>query len=79
MRCPRCGGRLIVKDSRKEGEEVLRRRQCLSCRRTVYTFESIDDTGYVSMLLSRIHKRELDKNVAKRVERSGSVGSGREG
>lgn len=70
MRCPYCGGRLIVKDSRKAGEEVLRKRQCLSCQKYTYTFESIDDTGYVSKLLTRIHTRESRKNVSKRTNRS---------
>lgn len=63
MKCPYCNGRLIVQDTRKAGEEVLRRRQCLSCRRSTYTFESIDDTGYVKRILSEIHTREKKKRV----------------
>ena len=76
MRCPYCNGRLIVQDTRKAGEEVLRRRRCLSCHRNTYTYESIDDTGYVKKMLNEIHARELAKSVSKRINGSGPVGGG---
>ena len=70
MRCPYCNGKLIVQDTRKAGEEVLRRRRCLSCQRNTYTYESIDDTGYVKKMLTKIHARELAKSVSKGIDRS---------
>lgn len=63
MICPRCGGvKIVVKDSRKSGNEVLRRRQCLACKKHIYTVERIDDTGYAIQKLSEIHYRETLKN-----------------
>lgn len=70
MRCPVCGGKLIVKDTRRTDEEVLRRRQCLSCGKMVYTFEAIDEGDGVRKQLSRIHDMELKKNVSKRVDKT---------
>ena len=63
MRCPECGGKVIVKDTRKAGDEVLRKRQCLTCGAKVYTYEAIDETDYVRRRLIKIHERELKKRV----------------
>lgn len=45
MRCPACGGRLGVVDSRdvKSENAVRRRRQCLACASRVTTRETIED------------------------------------
>lgn len=68
MICPRCGAKkIIVKDSRKSGNEVLRRRQCLACKKHIYTVERIDDTGYAIQKLSEIHIREACKSNEKRL------------
>lgn len=67
MRCPKCNGRLVVKDSRKLNGEVLRMRQCLTCRKKVYTYECIDDTGYACRKLNEFHRMEQNrKNLLKK-------------
>lgn len=70
MICPRCGGvKIVVKDSRKSGNEVLRRRQCLACQKHIYTVERIDKTGYAIQKLSEIHIREACKSNEKRLRK----------
>ena len=39
MRCPDCGARAEVLDSRPRSDGVRRRRRCTSCRRRFTTFE----------------------------------------
>lgn len=70
MRCPHCGGRLVVKDTRHTQDEVLRRRQCLSCKMMAYTFEAIDESEGVKKQLTKIHDMEQKKNVSKRANRT---------
>lgn len=41
MICPFCGGMLKVSDSRSSGNTVVRRRQCLSCYKSIKTKEII--------------------------------------
>lgn len=41
MRCPKCGGRTKVKDSRIRKEKVTRKRECKRCGAKFKTFERL--------------------------------------
>lgn len=76
MICPRCGAKkIIVKDSRKNGNEVLRKRQCLTCGKVLYTIEKVDTTAYASQKLSEIHYRETMKKHEQRKHSQGHHGT----
>lgn len=41
MKCSKCGGNTKVIVSAKDGEKVLRQRECISCKKKFYTEEIV--------------------------------------
>ena len=39
MKCPLCGEKMEVKDSRPDGNRVIRERKCKKCHYVKYTIE----------------------------------------
>ena len=50
MICPHCDstGKSSVMDTRKHGDDMLRRRECLACKGTFITLESVDEFAWPS-------------------------------
>jgi len=42
MKCPKCGGRTAVIDSRPRKNQIFRRRECLECGFRFNTWESYE-------------------------------------
>lgn len=58
MKCEKCGGRMIVKDTRSDIYITYRKRKCESCGRVIYTEE---DEGKFSGHFFRLIKKEQKK------------------
>jgi hypothetical protein len=56
MKCPECGNEALVKDSRENDGDIIRRRECKACGYRFNTVESFNEGG-------KIVKRYVSKYV----------------
>lgn len=59
MKCEKCGGRMIVKDSAADEYVKHRRRQCDNCGRVMYTTEQ--ENKYAEYDLKRIRNGQREE------------------
>ena len=58
MKCEKCGGRMLVKDSAANEYVKHRKRQCDNCGRVIYTSEKEDKYAEVTLKRIRNEQRE---------------------
>lgn len=73
MKCPKCGGKLLVKDSRPaaDGSIVKRKRICSVCGEEYFSTESfndIDKPEEIRLLYEKIEK--LEKKLSGKTDRA---------
>lgn len=58
MKCEKCGGRMLVKDSAANEYVKHRKRQCDNCGRVIYTSEKEDKRAESPLKIIRNEQRE---------------------
>lgn len=62
MKCPYCGGKTKVVESRESGSETVRERWCVECFKGFYTTEVLSDTKSTRLKISRAVRRIKDES-----------------
>lgn len=62
MTCIYCGGDTKVIDTCGGTDEIIRRRRCLTCRKTFYTVESDIDNKLGAMIMNQYKKAKCSSS-----------------
>ena len=65
MKCEKCGGRMVVKDSASDEYVKYRKRECCNCRRVIFTSEEEDKGAQYFLSKLRYEQRKTTERREK--------------